>query len=120
MADSKSAEGEKKSFNNGDGEDPQRELKAKIRAAFSLFDKENKGAVVQEEVSTIMRYLGVFPSERKVVEAILPDMQEDEPILYVTYEKFEKKMLQVLQNHEDEPDADDTLLQAFRLSSFAR
>ena len=41
-------------------------LKQKIRAAFSLFDKEGKDCVVQEEVSTIMRYLGVFPSERKV------------------------------------------------------
>jgi len=89
-------------------------LKEKIKAAFSLFDKEDKGCVVQEEVSTIMRYLGVFPSERKVVESILPDMQGDEPALYVTYEKFEKKMVEVMENHEDEPDMDDTLLKAFR------
>ena len=89
-------------------------LKEKIKAAFALFDKEAKGCVVQEEVSTIMRYLGVFPSERKVVESILPDMQGDEPALYVTYEKFEKKMVEVMENHEDEPDMDDTLLKAFR------
>ena len=69
---------------------------------------------MQEEVSTIMRYLGVFPSERRVVESILPDMQGDEPALYVMYDKFEAKMLDILENHEDEPDMDDTLLRAFR------
>ena len=90
------------------------ELKEKIKAAFALFDKEDKGCVVQEEVSTIMRYLGVFPSERRVVESILPDMQGDEPALYVMYDKFEAKMLDILENHEDEPDMDDTLLRAFR------
>lgn len=33
------------------------------------------GCVVQEEVSTIMRYLGAYPTEKAMVKDILPDMQ---------------------------------------------
>ncbi|KAH8093507.1 Ca2-binding protein [Aureococcus anophagefferens] len=40
------------------------ETKKKIREAFQLFDKDRKGCVIQEEVSTIMRYLGAYPTER--------------------------------------------------------
>lgn len=42
-------------------------------------------------------------------------MQEDEPTTFITYEKFEKKMIQVLQTGEYAPDTDDTLLAAFRV-----
>ena len=42
-------------------------------------------------------------------------IQEDEPMDFVTYEKFEKKMLEVLREREYEPDTDDTLLRAFRM-----
>jgi len=38
------------------------ETKRKIREAFQLFDKDRKGCVIQEEVSTIMRYLGAYPT----------------------------------------------------------
>ena len=37
--------------------------KKKIEDAFALFDKEGKGCLIQEEVSTVMRYLGAFPRE---------------------------------------------------------
>ena len=40
-------------------------------------------------------------------------MQEDEPTAFVTYEKFEKKMLDVMIGGEYKPDIDDTLRQAF-------
>ena len=38
------------------------ETKKRIREAFQLFDKDRKGCVVQEEVATIMRYLGAYPA----------------------------------------------------------
>ena len=57
--------------------------KKKIEDAFALFDKEGKGCLIQEEVSTVMRYLGAFPRERDVVETVLPDMMEDEPTAFV-------------------------------------
>jgi hypothetical protein len=42
-------------------------------------------------------------------------MQEDEPSTFVTYERFEKKMLEVLFTNEYEPDTDEMLLSAFRV-----
>ena len=84
-----------------------------------------------------MRYLGAFPSEKDMVESVLPDVggggaarargggaggdaggaqvQEDEPTAFVTYEKFEKKMLEVLESGEFAPEGEDMLLQAFRV-----
>ncbi|EQC41696.1 hypothetical protein SDRG_01654 [Saprolegnia diclina VS20] len=90
-------------------------LRAQIRSAFDMFDKERKGCVIQEEVSTIMRYLGAYPSEKDIIKKILPEMQDDEPSTFVTYEKFEKKMLEVMYSHEYEPDSDETLMAAFRV-----
>ena len=90
------------------------EEEKKIEDAFALFDPEGKGCLIQEEVSTAMRYLGAFPSEREVVETVLPDMMEDEPTAFVTYEKFEKKMLEVMAQNLYEPDTDDVMLAAFR------
>uniref|UniRef100_A0A7S1U1D4 EF-hand domain-containing protein n=1 Tax=Phaeomonas parva TaxID=124430 RepID=A0A7S1U1D4_9STRA len=51
------------------------EWAGKIREAFNLFDKERKGVVIVEEVGTIMRYIGAYPSERGLVSEILPAMQ---------------------------------------------
>ncbi|KAG7383424.1 hypothetical protein PHYPSEUDO_003664 [Phytophthora pseudosyringae] len=95
--------------------DDEAARKVRIRAAFDMFDKEKKGCVIQEEVSTIMRYLGAYPTEKDIIKKILPEMQEDEPSTFVTYYRFEKKMLEVLYTNEYEPDTDETLLAAFRV-----
>ncbi|GLE05705.1 hypothetical protein PINS_up014751 [Pythium insidiosum] len=42
-------------------------------------------------------------------------MQEDEPSTFVTYDRFEKKMLEVMYTNEYAPDTDETLLAAFRV-----
>ena len=68
------------------------------------------------ELPYIMRYLGAYPSEKDIIKRILPEMQEDEPTAFVTYEKFEKKMLDVMIGGEYKPDIDDTLRQAFLVS----
>lgn len=91
------------------------ETKKKIREAFQLFDKDRKGCVIQEEIATIMRYLGAYPTERAMVKEILPDMMEDEPSAFIKYERFEPKMLEILAEGDWEPDSEDTLLQAFRV-----
>ncbi len=87
---------------------------AKIREAFDLFDKDKADAIIQEEVGTVMRALGAYPTERGLVLDILPEMQDDEPTGFVSYKKFEKKMLQILATKECDPDSGDMLLQAFR------
>jgi calmodulin len=118
--------------------DEEAARKARIRMAFDMFDKEKKGCVIQEcaeyqyvlwrlgeneltsrmpnrEVSTIMRYLGAYPSEKDIIKKILPEMQEDEPSTFVAYDRFEKKMLEVMFANEYAPDTDETLLAAFRV-----
>lgn len=45
-----------------------------VRSAFDMFDKDRKEAVGQSEVSTILRYLGQYPSEVDVVKRIIPEM----------------------------------------------
>ncbi len=90
------------------------QTEAKIREAFDLFDKDKADAIIQEEVGTVMRALGAYPTERGLVLDILPEMQDEEPTGFVSYKKFEKKMLQILASKECDPDSGDMLLQAFR------
>lgn len=90
------------------------QTEAKIREAFDLFDKDRADAIIQEEVGTVMRALGVYPTERQLVLEILPEVQDDEPTGFVSYQKFEKKMLNLLATKECDPDSGDMLLQAFR------
>lgn len=90
------------------------QTQAKIREAFDLFDKDKADAIIQEEVGTVMRALGAFPTERQLVLEILPQMQDEEPTGFVSYQKFEKKMLHLLATKECDPDSGDALLQAFR------
>ena len=90
------------------------ETEVKIREAFDLFDKDKSDAIVQEEVGTVMRYLGVYPTEKALVLEILPEMQDDEPTGFISYKKFEKKMLQLIASRQWEPDSQETILQEFR------
>ena len=90
------------------------QTEAKIREAFDLFDKDRADAIIQEEVGTVMRSLGAYPNEKVLVDVILPQVQDDEPTGFVCYQKFEKKMLQILATKECDPDSGDMLLQAFR------
>ena len=89
-------------------------IRNNIRDAFKLFDKENENRVIMEDVSTIIRYLGRFPSEDEVSEIILPNMQSDEPDAYITFDKFEPVMLAIVQNNEYLPDGKEVILSAFR------
>eukprot|EP00940_MAST-03C_sp_MAST-3C-sp2_P000014 g14.t1 len=88
----------------------------RIRAAFTIFDKDDKNSVVPEEVGSIMRYLGYFPSEKEIAEILLPEMMDDQVLEEVPYNKFEKKMLEVMSTGEYEPDVyDATLMHAFEV-----
>jgi len=86
----------------------------RIQAAFDLFDKDHKSSVPKEEVGTIMRYLGAFPTEEELEKDILPEVIDDNETQIVKYERFEPFMLRVLVNADYEPDAEETILQAFR------
>ena len=88
----------------------------KIRAAFKIFDKDDKNAVPPEEIGSIMRYLGYFPSENDIVNIILPEMREEHDIGHIPYTVFEKKMLEIMSTDEYDPDIYDTkLMHAFQV-----
>ena len=50
-------------------------LRAVIREAFNYFDKSHDGTVFNEEVGTIMRYLGQFPGEEEVLMPPLSNLE---------------------------------------------
>lgn len=75
-------------------------LKTKISEGFSLFYDKKKNFIEKKEVPYVMRYLGQFPSEAQVRDAILPEVnlslsqiEEDEPLETIKYSKFEPYML---------------------------
>ena len=39
-------------------------MQAKVRDAFDLFDRDKSGSILEEDVGTVMRALGAFPSEK--------------------------------------------------------
>jgi Ca2+-binding EF-hand superfamily protein len=54
------------------------------------------------------------PAEKDIIRNIIPEMQEEEPVGYVTFERFERKMLDILLPSNDYlPDDDDALRQCF-------
>lgn len=79
----------------------------KIKAAFDLFDRDQKGAVVKEEIGTIMRYLNAFPTEEQLVTDILPQLQDDEETQFVKFDRFEPFMVRVLVERNYEPDSEE-------------
>lgn len=88
--------------------------KVRTRDAFDLFDKSKSGSILEEDVGTVMRALGVYPSEKQLEADILPQLREDESPGVISYRKLEKKVLSIMINHEYEPDTASILLQAFR------
>ncbi|EER16314.1 troponin C, skeletal muscle, putative [Perkinsus marinus ATCC 50983] len=116
--------------------DPTREemLCKIIRRSFDLFDKLGTGTVVPEEIGTIMRYLGQFPTETELVEVVIRELKDNATTDNTTtgsskqsnnnnitkstpiaYHHFEKVMLRCLKEHEYDPDDSETLLEAFHV-----
>mmetsp|Transcript_38382 Transcript_38382/g.108561 ORF Transcript_38382/g.108561 Transcript_38382/m.108561 type:complete len:193 (-) Transcript_38382:69-647(-) len=93
------------------------ELRKVIKEAFSYFDKIGNSTVQQDEVGTIMRYLGQFPSESDLKDSIIPELLDNDPSRdgLVSFEAFEKMMLRDLSDHVYDPDDSETLLAAFRV-----
>lgn len=90
----------------------------RIRAAFKVFDKDDTNTVDRREVGSLMRYLGYFPTEADIANVILPEMMEDHDMSSnVTYNAFEKKMLEIMSTDEYDPDIFDTkLYHAFQVT----
>lgn len=85
-----------------------------IKNAFLLFDKDGEERIIQEDVRTVIRYLGQFPSDLEVEEDILPTMQSDDPDAYIMLDKFEPRMLEIIEKNVYPPEPMDVLISAFR------
>eukprot|EP00994_Dinema_validum_P004420 NODE_2469_length_690_cov_96.407176_g2017_i0.p1 GENE.NODE_2469_length_690_cov_96.407176_g2017_i0~~NODE_2469_length_690_cov_96.407176_g2017_i0.p1 ORF type:complete len:183 (+),score=40.02 NODE_2469_length_690_cov_96.407176_g2017_i0:73-621(+) len=92
-------------------------LKKKIHDAFHMFERENSGTCDVREVGTIVRALGINPTETQM-HRIIEEIEEPEPTGWIRYEKFERLMVDVLWNNEFDGqvlqrDDEERILQAF-------
>merc|ERR1712094_129683 len=89
------------------------ELKARIKEAFKGFDEDNNNITDVREVGTIMRSLGVNPTEKEL-HGMLAQMEEDEPTGFVKYEKFEPVVVKAIEDNEIPTDGEEDIIRAFR------
>ncbi|RLN72350.1 hypothetical protein BBJ28_00021184, partial [Nothophytophthora sp. Chile5] len=82
------------------------------REEFTSFFRQLNGRLSGEEETEASAEVDVLLLQQ------IGKMQEDEPSTFVTYDRFEKKMLEVLYTNEYEPDSDETLLAAFRVRHY--
>merc|ERR1711988_512030 len=89
------------------------ELKRRIKEAYKVFDEENNNIADVREVGTIMRSLGVNPTEKEL-HGMLAQMEEDEPTGFVKYEKFEPVVVKAIDDNEIPTDSEEDIIRAFR------
>ena len=73
------------------------EVQKMIKDAFSLFDKDSKGVCDVREVGTVVRHLGICPTEIELRDMIT-EIEEEEPTGFIRFEKFERMMSRILLN----------------------
>ena len=56
-----------------------------------------------------MRALGAYPTEKDLVLKYIPGMKDDDQSDFISYNKFEKTMLEILSTKECDPDSGDSL-----------
>jgi Ca2+-binding EF-hand superfamily protein len=87
----------------------------KITEAFSIFQSDSSYATIDiRELGTVIRSLGVFPSERQL-HSILQQVEEDEPTGFVRLERFRPVMERILANNEIPRNTAGDLIQAFQV-----
>eukprot|EP00898_Chlorokybus_atmophyticus_P007243 jgi/Chlat1/751/Chrsp104S01229 len=89
----------------------------RVRKAFALFEtKEKKNEVDEREIPTIVRSLGLNPTQDQLRDILHEVRGEDNTTGVVAYDRFEKCMLRVLleQMKDYTRDTEATLLRAFQ------
>merc|ERR1712232_267345 len=92
-------------------------FKKTVKDAFALFDKIGNDTVPQDDVGTIMRYLGQFPSESALKDSIIPEMIEFEARSdgTVSFKAFESVYMRCYKDKEHDPADPETLLACFHV-----
>ncbi|KAJ3046513.1 Dynein regulatory complex protein 8 [Rhizophlyctis rosea] len=83
------------------------------RAAFDTFDQASNKTCDIREVGTIIRSLGIYPSEESL-RGWIKEMEEDEPTGYVTHEKFFRVAFRILTSTSYVRDDEEKLFRAFQ------
>eukprot|EP00668_Euglena_longa_P011519 GGOE01013925.1.p1 GENE.GGOE01013925.1~~GGOE01013925.1.p1 ORF type:complete len:183 (+),score=54.99 GGOE01013925.1:77-625(+) len=71
------------------------QIKTDIEKAFSLFERDNSRTCDVTEMGTIVRALGLNPTEAQII-AMVEEIEETPPTGYVHYAKFAALMKQIL------------------------
>ncbi|KAI9188112.1 hypothetical protein H9P43_002503 [Blastocladiella emersonii ATCC 22665] len=84
----------------------------KVKSIFKVFDKSNSGSCDIREAGTILRALGVYPTEAKLKELIMAIMDSTQPTI-MTFEQFIKVTWPLISTRSFAADSDDLLYRAF-------
>jgi len=87
-----------------------------INAAFALFDRDGKKIVDVREIGTIVRHLGICPTEIELRD-LITECEEEEgegTTGFIRFERFERMMSRVLLENQYPRDSEEKLLRAFR------
>jgi len=84
-----------------------------IKDGFALFDRDGKGVCDVREIGTIVRHLGICPTEIELRDMIT-EIEEEEPTGFITYARFERMMARILLENQYPRDSEEKLLRAFR------
>uniref|UniRef100_A0A7S1IF65 EF-hand domain-containing protein n=1 Tax=Eutreptiella gymnastica TaxID=73025 RepID=A0A7S1IF65_9EUGL len=90
-----------------------------IKDTFSIFERDKSGTCDVREVGTIVRSLGMNPTEAQIVQ-MLEEIEEPTPTGYIQYEKLEALMMKILVSGEYNGacmarDGEEAILQAFEV-----
>ena len=90
------------------------EVKKNIKEGFALFDRDGKGICDVREIGTIVRHLGICPTEIELRD-LITECEEEEPTGFIRFERFERMMSRVLLENQYPRDSEEKLLRAFRV-----
>jgi Ca2+-binding EF-hand superfamily protein len=69
--------------------------------------------LLAREVGAIIRSLNIYPTEEQF-HGWLKEMEEEEPTGYITYDRFEKVAIRLLQEGSLTRDDDEKIFRAFK------
>ena len=85
-----------------------------IKEGFALFDRDGAGKCDVREIGTIVRHLGICPTEIELRD-LITECEEEEPTGFIRFERFERMMSRVLLENQYPRDSEEKLLHAFRI-----
>mmetsp|Transcript_47809 Transcript_47809/g.116388 ORF Transcript_47809/g.116388 Transcript_47809/m.116388 type:complete len:164 (+) Transcript_47809:245-736(+) len=97
-------------------DDPLAEIKGKIKAAFGVFDKEERNMCDVREIGTIIRTLNIYPTEKQL-QRWIHEIEEEEPTGFIHFDKFETLAIRLLTTEaiQNKRNAEDEIVRAFQV-----